>query len=152
MTVIDSEIDASFYNLVHQLTGSPRPDECAERRKQPRRAYKSVQRIAPRRGPNLPEESEFFDVPCQDLTRSGFSFLMPAAPDFAALVAAFGNPPNTLCVGAEVSHCEDVLVYPSGAVQPVKGRAAHVTYREPGGELGEPMVLVGCRFTERLER
>ncbi len=152
MPAIENEIDASFYSLIHQLTGSPQSEPEAEQRRRPRRTFASSHRIAPWRGSDSPpEESDFFDVPCHDLSRSGFSYFVADPPDYEVLVAAFGDPPNTICLRAEVRHIGHVLVYPSGAIEQMEERAKHVSYQEPSGEQGEPMVLVGCRFTERIQ-
>ena len=147
---MENEIDASFFSLIHQLAGSPRPDDAAERRKDRRKPFVSTQRIAARRGTEVPDESEFIEIQCHDLTRHGFSFFLPNHPEFDSLVAAFGTPPEVLYVAAEVSHCEDVLLHSTGLVQSLGDRAAHVSYEDHTGRTAQTKVLVGCRFTERL--
>jgi hypothetical protein len=146
-----SEIDANFYRLIHELVGPQLEDEPAERRRRERRPFPVDQWIAPRHGPAFPADSQFLKVRCHDLTEGGFSFLVPQAPDFDHLVAAFGDPPNLLYVGAEVRHCHRVLVSPSGDMRHAADPAA-----EPGPQgqasAAKPMVLVGCRFIERLHK
>lgn len=145
MALHASEIDANFYRLIHELVG-PQLKEAAERRRAERHSFTVEQWVAPRHGLAFPVESQFLTVQCHDLTRGGFSFLFPQLPDFDRLVAAFGHPPNLLYVGAEVRHCHNVLVSRSGDVR-------HVG--DPAAELDRdatPMVLVGCRFTERLHK
>jgi len=121
-----------------------------ERRDHPRRAFAAIQRIAPYSGCEFPVDSEFFEVRCHDLTQSGFSFFLPDTPDFSSLVAAFGTSPNVIWVGAEVRHCKHVLRHPSGLVEYLGDRAGRVGDPKAGGEVPTPMILVGCRFTRRL--
>ena len=152
MPYTTSEIDANFYRLIHQLAGTPEDQGAGERRRARRRPFLSTQRIAPHRGERFPEDSEFMDVQCPGLSTSGFSFLLPDSPDFTALVAAFGGPPDVIYVAAEVLHCTRVLVYPSGVVQRAGDQATRPAYQSSDEERPAPMVLVGCRFTKRLEK
>lgn len=144
----ENEIDANFFNLIHQLVGTPEEDE---RWELPRQPFPSVQRIAVRCGPGIPDESEFFEVRCHDLTRAGFSFLLPGQPGFADLVAAFGTPPEVIYIGARVSHCKNVLVDSSGRVEKPQNRAGQFGHETAAGHAATPMILVGCKFTERLK-
>ena len=146
MGSLEAEIDASFYNLVHQLSAMG-GDSPADRRRQRRSRFVATQRIALRRSPGIPDEAEFIEVQCQDLNRGGFSFLLPSEPSFHFLVVAFGTTPNTIYISARVTHSERVLVHESGLIERL-------------GDGGEPnesmsssakrMVLVGCSFIERL--
>jgi hypothetical protein len=147
-----NEIDASFYQLIHQLAGPQLSDDPVELRRAVRRPFLALHRIAPRRGAEFPKENEFVDVMCHDLTRAGFSFFLPSPPDFTALVAVFCFPAEEICVGAEVRHFDHVLLYPSGLVEHIHDKAGPAGNHAPGGENPPPMVLVGCRFTERLQR
>jgi hypothetical protein len=146
MPAAENEIDANFYNLIHQLAVSSRDDAGADRREDRREPFHATQRIALRRGPGVPEESEFIEVRCQDLTRRGFSFLMTSKPKFESLVAAFGTPPNVIYVAAAITHCDDVMVVAGDSGGRAGSRGA------PSARPATPMVLVGCRFTERLHR
>ncbi len=152
MAPLSSQLDADFFNLIHRLTRSAGEDQPTERRGQQRQAFLSRQRIAPRRGPDVPDESQFFEVPCYDLSRGGFSFLAPRRPDCDSLAVAFGTPPEVLYMAADVSHCEDVLVYSSGEVKPLGGPPAQLDDRQHDDPTAVPMVLVGCRFSRRLSR
>ena len=148
MSYSPSEIDANFYRLIHKMVAQDQEEETRERRGATRRPFRSMQRIAPCRGPGLPKEDEFFMARCYDLTRAGFSFLVPSRPDYEALVAALGDPPELIYVAAEVLHCRSVLLHRSGAVQQVDGQPGSASH---GGQTAMPMVLVGCRFVERVE-
>lgn len=148
----ESQIDASFYRLIHQLVQTSNAGSEDERRGQTRRAFLIDNRIAPIRAGQLPDESAFISVRCNDLTRFGFSFFFPARPDFSSLVVAFGRGPETIYVGAEVIHCDDVLIHPLGVVERLPAGRAGRSPRGPEGSSGVPAVLVGCRFTRRLER
>ncbi len=151
MSFTSGEIDASFYRLIHSLAGLAGEEDRKERRGAPRQPFLARQRIAPRRDQSLPEASQFLEVPCRDLSRSGFSFLWPAPPDFTSLVAVFGDSPHEIYVGAEVAQCTSVLVYASGLVEHVQGQVPPTACQTADGESPALMVLVGCRFTERLE-
>lgn len=147
-----NEIDASFYQLIHQLAGPQLSDDPVERRGTARRPFPAFHRIAPHRGPEFPEDGEFIEVLCHDLTRAGFSFFLPGPPDFDSLVAVFGSPPEEICTGAEVLHSDRVLLYPSGLVEHIDDQTGHSGNPPVAGEVPTPMVLVGCRFTERLQK
>ncbi|MBN2473262.1 MAG: hypothetical protein JXB62_01540 [Pirellulales bacterium] len=149
MTRTNQEIDANFFNLIHQLVDSPQED--AERRKRTRRSYPAQQWIAVRRGPEIPNDSEFIEVSCYDLTRNGFSFFLPSQPDFNALVAALRTDEEVIYAGAEVVHCDDVLVDSWGRVEHVVDQALRGGAEDHSSRTATPMVLVGCRFTERLD-
>lgn len=146
MGSLEAEIDASFYNLVHQLSaavGGPTSD----RRRQRRSRFVATQRIALRRAPGIPDESEFIEVQCHDLNRQGFSFLMAGEPSFHFLVAAFGTPPHVIYLSARVTYSEPVVVHESGLIERCTDSGG------PNGARPSParrMVLVGCEFTERL--
>lgn len=144
-----SKVDAGFYQLVYQFTGSPREDDQRRLRRQP---FPVKQWIAPKSGPGFPQDSEFVEVLCHDLTSDGFSFFLDDPPDFESLVAALGIPPKLVYLRAKVVHVGDVLVYSSGMVEPLRDRARHVSYEAPDGAIGTPMVLVGCRFLEKIDR
>lgn len=148
----ESQIDASFYRMIHELAGVPEPGTPADRRDFARQAFSADHRIAPSRGGQFPEPSAFFQVRCNDLTRNGFSFFLPSRPDFTGLVAAFGAPPNEIFVEAQVVRCQDVVVHPLGLVEPADSRRQRVPSRGVASEGAVPMVLVGCRFTRRLQR
>ena len=144
-----SDIDANFYRLIHGLVGSQLKDEPAERRRSARRPFSVVQRIAPRRGPGVPQDHEFVEVRCHDLTRAGFTFFLPIRPDFTSLVAGFGTPPQLLYVAADVTRCDSVLVHASGEVEHI-GQQADGAAKDPQSDTATPMILVSCQFTERL--
>ena len=52
---------------------------------------------------------------------------------------------------AEIVHSTDVMVYPSGLVEPWRDRQPATECEDVETDEGEPMVLVGCRFVERYE-
>ena len=152
MAGTSNEIDANFFKLIHQLVSSSPQEASHERRQSPRALFESSQRIAPWDGGRFPEDAEFFAVRCHDLTRAGFSFLMPGEPPFAMLVAAFGRPPDETYVAAEVAHTEYVLLYPSGRVERPEYGDVGVEGAKPQAEPATRMILVGCRFARRLRK
>lgn len=147
MNSLEAEIDANFYNLVHQLSmaagGLP-----AERRHEKRSRFVATQRVAFRGTPGIPDVTEFTEVQCHDLTRGGFSFFLPSEPTLQFLVVALGTPPRVIYVSARVTHTEPVLVYESGLMErypdgcvPDQTKSQHV----------RRMILVGCTFVKRLD-
>ena len=148
----ECKIDAELFRLIHRLaTSTQKAVAGRERRGSQREPFHSVQRIAPRRRSELPDESEFFEVRCHDLTPNGFSFFVPRRPNFTSLVISFGAASERILVGAEVLHCDKVLLYSSGRVKRVRGQAGHLDSHGPNGDAATLMVLVGCRFTKRLQ-
>ena len=145
-----SDLDAGFYRLIHELVGPQLQDEPAERRANRRHRFPVVQRIAPCRGPRFPNDDEFVEVRCYDLTRTGFSFFLPMRPDFSSLVAAFGVPGQAIYVGAEVTRCDSVLVDSSGEVERIDEHHEYPRGRNLQRDLATPMILVFARFTARL--
>lgn len=152
MPYSSAETDANFFRLIHSLKASLQAQAPAERRDASRGSFSATQRIAPLRGGRFPEDSEFVDVLCRDLSTSGFSFLLPTAPDFAALVAAFGTPPNMIYVAAEITHCTNVPIHRSGMIEDADDHATGTAPHDADGRPQKPVALVGCRFTKRLER
>jgi hypothetical protein len=122
-----------------------------ERRRAPRQPFPVVRRIAQTTGQEVPEQAAFFPVNCRDLSTHGFSFLVKTRPQFKSLVLALDAPPNMIFLAAEVRHCTDVLVHPSGRVEVLLlnlvARDDYERRRVAGAEF---QVLVGCEFTRRL--
>jgi len=148
----ENAVDASFYNLIHQIVSSGRGGKFRNRRSEERQPYTSTQRIALRRGSGVPDESDFIPVECHDLTRNGFAFFLPNKPDFDSLVAAFGAPPDVIYVSARVARCSDVLLDSTGRVEYADGRFEETSAQDLRGRTATPMVMVGCEFIERLNR
>jgi hypothetical protein len=142
-----TQIDADFFNLIHRIVGERKMEEESDRRAHRRQPFTTWQRVAPRTGRRIPDPSEFVEVTCHDLTQSGFSFLVSHRPSFRELVAEFGSPPEVIRVEAEVTRCTDVLVDTDGRVEYLGG----ICCERPRQRAGTPMVLVGCRFTQRLQ-
>ncbi len=147
----ENAVDARFYNLVHEIVSADREGSASDRRTDKRQGFSATQWIAPRTGPELPGESEFIAIECRDLSSSGFSFFLPNRPDFDLLVAAFGTPPEVTYLAARVVRCVDVLIDSSGNVEYIKNGFEGLVYEEFSDRTTTPMVLVGCRFTERLD-
>jgi hypothetical protein len=150
MPTFSCEPDVVFYNLIHQLVEAPPRDEAADRRQCMRQAFLAWQRIAPGYGDETPPESAYVEVQCHDLSCNGFSFFLPNPPEFDRLVAMLGRPPSLICVAARVSHCTEVLVYPSKVVEQRGDRTGHLDHQASDAQTGMPMVLVGCRFVRKL--
>jgi hypothetical protein len=150
MAAVGSEVDVVFYNLIHQLAEVPSKGGVVERRHGLRKQFLVTQRIAPGYRAEMPPDEALIEVRCYDLTRSGFSFLVPTPPDFNVLVAAFGWPPSVIYVAAEVLHCRDVLLHRSGRVELLDNRSGQPRRESSANRSATAMVLVGCRFLQRL--
>ena len=150
--MVDTEgaVDAGFYNLIHQIVSVAEERQFSERRVKGRKTFSTTQRIAVRRGPGVPDDGEFIAVRCHDLSCRGFSFFLPNRPSFDSLVAAFGTPPEVIYAAAEVVRCVDVLIESAGEVEHVQDGSEEPAYEDFDGRTATPMVLVGCRFTERI--
>jgi hypothetical protein len=144
--------DAQFYNLIHQLKGTPPDSGNHERRNSRRYPFLCQQRIAPWRDTGKLAQADFIDVRCHDLNQAGFSFLLPVRPQFTSIVAALASATEEIYLIAKITHCAEVLVYPSGRVEPLAGRPAHVHYRDADGGISVRMFQLGCRFTGRIDR
>lgn len=89
--------------------------------------FTELQRVAPYGGGGeLPNEAEFRDVRCHDLSAGGISFLCAEPPESPTLVVQLGKGPNVRYMIARVAHIAAV------------------------GESGEAQFRVGCSFLERL--
>src|SRR5208282_815700 len=105
------DADAAFFNLMHHFLaashkeeGGPSRDEpAAERRRDSRRAFRLTQRIAPGYCWEVPPESAWIDVRCNDLAKDGFSFFLDEKPTFERLVAMFRSV-EPIYVAARVCH------------------------------------------------
>jgi hypothetical protein len=144
-------MDIGFYRLVHQLMGDSLRQRKLERRGRRRYRFWASQWIAPWDGGELPAEDAFFEVQCYDLTRGGFSFLLPELPQFPSLVVAFGKSPRWIFIGSEVAHCSEVLLHASGLIEKIEDCSPTRTAQPLGGQSAKRMTLVGCRFVRRLE-
>ncbi len=151
MTNLAKTSDPEFYELVHYVAEILPAEESPERRRDQRQSFPSIQRIALRHGAELPADSEFVDVQCYDLTGGGFSFLLPSQPNFDQLVVALESQRGIIHVAAEVRHTADVLVDAFGRVERIGEHAADTGGGEHRIQTATPMVLVGCRFTERTQ-
>jgi hypothetical protein len=140
------EADPEVRRAVERIHAS----SAAERRCTARRPFRAVQRIAQTTGTSVPEQTAFFPVKCHDLSTRGFSFVVKTQPQFKSLVLALGTPPQVVYLAAEVRHCTDVFVDPSGQVVVVPGQAAANGRGRRGRNGVECGVLVGCEFLRRL--
>ena len=144
-----SQAGPQFGDLEYQFLGSPREDD-EERRRCYRRPFFAIQRIAPYSGGAIPDEAEFFCVESRDLTSEGVCLVMPARPESASLVIAVEAPWGTEHVAAEVIHCTEALVHASGLIERVDRGEVIPDRQACEDDPAELMVLVGCRFTRRL--
>ena len=80
------------------------------------------------RGAAMPDDTQFNEWMCYDISSRGFSFLAPNQPDYHKIVVAFGTPPSLVYLTAEVRHA---------------------TRRE---ENGRTQYIVGCRYTGRVSK
>jgi len=99
----------------------------AGRRGEARFAFTASQRVAPCTADNLPTLDEFTSVRCFDLSRKGFSYLLPQPPAYETILAELSLP--------------NQRVY-------VKARVAHITGMTVDGAF---VFQVGCEFTDRVQ-
>lgn len=121
-----------------------------ERRRCPRQPFPVVRPIAEATGQEVPEQAAFFPARCHDFSTHGFSFLAKSRPHFKSLVLALETTPDPIYMAAEVRHCTDVLVHPSGQVEVLHKLAGRDDYQRRWSDGAEFSVLVGCEFTGRL--
>lgn len=142
--------DVAFYAAVHAVMESKGAAAPAlEQRREERPAYSVVQKIAPIRGSNPPCPEDFFPVRCYDLTRAGFSFLLPRRPDFRRLAVVLGRAPALVVMEASVRHCTPVSVDAGKEPGPVLIDGDKRSAMPASGGRAS-MVQVGCRFERRL--
>jgi hypothetical protein len=146
----NARVDADFFAMIHQHVASVPDDSPADRRRNRRERFLGIQWVAPFDGTDFPADSEFTEVRCYDLTRSGVSFFASQRPSSEQLVIGFGHKPDLIYVAAEPIRVNPVLLFPSGRVTPIEDVQAPISRCSPTGEVGTPMMLVGCRFLRRL--
>lgn len=134
--------DVGFFNLVYELVGTGEKDAPTERRQQTRQPFSAVHHVAPGFGDKIPPQSAFIEVQCHDLTRTGFSFLMPRCARFSQLVVALGCPSQTIYVEANVVHWREITVNAVGKI---------IADGESDAGPTQPAVAVGCCFVRRLQ-
>jgi hypothetical protein len=150
MALQERELDANFYLLVHQLVGSQIRQNQGEKRAGKRSTYAATQRIAVWDGEEIPDDSQFIAIRCNDLTQNGFSFLMPQKPEFDQIVAAFGAPAHAIYVAAKVTRVWEVDSSNTSEENGLLGGQGFPAISS--ASIDEPMFLVGCQFTERLAK
>ncbi len=102
-------------------------DAIAGRRGEARFTFTASQRVAPCAADKLPTLGEFVSVRCYDLSRKGFSYLLPQPPAYEAILAELTLP--------------NQRVY-------VRARVAHITGMTVDGTF---VFQVGCEFTDRVQ-
>ncbi len=100
----------------------------AELRSSPRKQYQYSQRIAPMHGGLLPAKDEYFNVECNDISQGGISFYLRRPPGCEYFAIVLGQKPMVT-----------VLV-------------AKVVYSKAVEHNGTRMILVGCKFIDRLQK
>jgi hypothetical protein len=101
-------------------------ESLAGRRGEARFTFTATQRVAPCSGDQIPTLDEFIGVRCFDLSRKGFSYLLPQPPTYEMIVAELTLPKQR--------------VY-------IKARVAHITGMTVEGKF---VFQVGCEFTDRV--
>lgn len=96
-----------------------------QRRRMPRFAFDSIQRVAPLSNGKKPNPGDFIPVRCRDISRGGFSFYLDERPDFTQIVVLVCDNQKCIYLTAQV-------VYVHELDNQEKGR-----------------FLVGCRFLGR---
>jgi PAS domain S-box-containing protein len=97
----------------------------ADRRIRPRRAYPYKQRMAAICAGQMPGLNDFREVECNDIGAGGFSYFVAAEPTETDMVVAFGSGASQTYLTARLVHSTLTM------------------------HKGQPMYLVGCRYTGR---
>ena len=100
----------------------------AEKRSSPRREYNYMQRISPLIDNCIPDDDEFYKVPCCDISAGGFSYYMETPPHYDELVISLGTPPHD---------------------QKVIAKIVRIVKKDVNGQT---MHQVGCQFTGRVNK
>ncbi|MDZ4819516.1 MAG: hypothetical protein SGJ20_11140 [Planctomycetota bacterium] len=121
--------DTEFYMFVHslieeQLRGNENAASAEQRGKQ-RQSFNFLQLIAPYDGRRMPNQAEFHQVLCQDLSAGGFSYFTTDRPDYDGLIVALGAVPFNFFT-AQILH-----------------RSHSYSGKLPG-------FRIGCQFTGRI--
>lgn len=147
MSVFGSDIDIQFYELIHSLQTN-QPVRHSDRRRLPRQFAGKRCRVAPYKGEGeLPNDGDYMDVICYDLTRQGFAFFADREPNYDRVIAEFRVGKDQTLVDAQVRRCEQVLVLATGSIAYVGSKGTSTREQSPDGDL---QYLVGCEFTRRL--
>mgnify|MGYP000885577272 CR=1 FL=1 len=118
----ESNLNA-LQQLIHDVQTHNSP---IDRRRSPRYAFSTVQRLAPCDNPDAPTgQLKFATVHCADVSTGGLSLIMPSQPTFKHAVMELKTPAKPIYVVVEVVRIEPAPTTP--------------------GQL-----LVGCRFLKRI--
>lgn len=97
-----------------------------DRRSRARREYPYIQLIAPLPADRVPQEAEFRETRCHDISSRGFSFLSVSVPQYDEVVVAFGTRQSAVYLTADIRHATPTEID------------------------GRQMYIVGCRYTGRI--
>lgn len=119
------ETDLELLSAIESILSEQAAHATDERRTDARHHYECTQLLAPFDGDSLPQQADFRQVQCRDLSPSGFSFYTYRQPESDQVVVALGAVPFRFFV-AEIIHMS-------------------ISSDEGGQDF-----LVGCRFARRL--
>ncbi len=122
----DVASDAGLFTAIHAAIADQKTSKAADRRTGERKDFHCIQLLAPFDGVTLPAQEDYTRVRCHDLSPTGFSYLADARPAAKKLVAALGRTPFRFFVAEVVNQ--------------------RIIERD-----GKRKILVGCRFTGRIE-
>ena len=122
---VDPELKSLIRDRIRAMRQQLRDNQAApeNKRRGTRHAFPHTQRIAPHTD-SFPAGARFYEVQCQDISTTGFSFRTSRPPGFTELVVELGVSPNCVFVTA---------------------RIARTSKQEDGS------YLIGCQFTGRIE-
>jgi hypothetical protein len=121
----DIDYEDALFQSISTLIHEQRKASQRERREIERQPYRCIQLVAAYDGNRLPEQHEFRQVLCHDLSPQGFSFLVSQRPTEEQLIVALGTVPFKFLV-AEI----------------VRAVAVEVA--------GQFEYQIGCRFLRRI--
>lgn len=147
MTELDRRPALTAYEMAHRVLKSSPELGGKDGRRAPRYQFDVLQWIAPYDGNGLPDKSDFSPVRCRDISKTGFSFIVPERLDFPILVVSLGEPPNQMHMVAEVMYCHKVRFLGGRHIEMVDEEDDYDDENVPGNRA----FLVGCRFKDRVE-
>lgn len=119
------ETDAGLLSTIESILSEQAAHAANDRRNDARRSYECTQLLAPFDGESLPQQADFRQVQCRDLSPAGFSFYTYRQPGSDQVVVALGAVPFKFFI-ADIVHMS-------------------ISSTEGGQDF-----LVGCQFVSRL--
>jgi hypothetical protein len=126
VTKLQPTTDGNLYAAIHQVLEAERARDLSDRRMGQRHAYRCTQLIGPILDDQLPSQSQFRHVQCDDLSCGGMAYLADEVAASDELIVVLGTVPFLFLRARILRH--DQIV-----------RSGKIMYR------------VACRFVGRID-